>query len=260
MSGRLKGKTALITGASRGIGLAIAEAFAREGANLALNARDPDRLAATAARLATEFGIRATVHACDVTDREAMRVMVKSIEAESDIDVLVNNAGMHKARSFLDYTFEEFKEVMDSNVYGVLHVTQFVLPAMVARKQGRVINLASTAGKGGTRNQSAYNASKHAVVGLTRCLALEMVAHNVLVNAICPWVVDTDMATGFIREHAANLGLDVDTATKNFLAMVPIKRFIRPGEVANLAVFLASDESSYVNGQSWAVDGGISMI
>jgi NAD(P)-dependent dehydrogenase (short-subunit alcohol dehydrogenase family) len=172
----------------------------------------------------------------------------------------VNNAGIHKARPFLEYTFEDFRDVLETNVYGVLHVTQFVLPAMIARKHGRVINLASTAGKGGTRNQSAYNASKHAVVGLTRCLALEMSAHNVLVNAICPWVVDTDMATGFISEHAKNLGIDAEQATKNFLSMVPIKRFIRPEEVANLAVFLASNESSYVNGQSWAVDGGYSMI
>ncbi len=260
MSARLLGKTALITGASRGIGLAIAEAFAREGANLALNARDPVKLQETADALAAAHGVRVTAHAADVTDRDAMQRMVQNVEAEGNIDVLVNNAGIHKARPFLEYTFEDFRDVLETNVYGVLHVTQFVLPAMIARKHGRVINLASTAGKGGTRNQSAYNASKHAVVGLTRCLALEMSAHNVLVNAICPWVVDTDMATGFISEHAKNLGIDVEQATRNFLSMVPIKRFIRPEEVANLAVFLASDESSYVNGQSWAVDGGYSMI
>jgi len=260
MTARLAGKTALITGASRGIGLAIAEAFAREGANLALNARDPVRLAETAAALSAAHGVRVTAHAADVTDRAAMQRLVAEVEALGPVDALVNNAGIHRARPFLEYSFETFSEVLETNVYGVLHVTQFVLPGMIARKQGRVINIASTAGKGGTRNQSAYNASKHAVVGLTRCLALEMVAHNVLVNAICPWVVDTDMATGFIGEHAKNLGIDPAQATANFLAMVPIKRFIRPEEVANLAVFLASDESSYVNGQSWAVDGGYSMI
>ena len=150
--------------------------------------------------------------------------------------------------------------MLETNVYGVLHVTQFVLPGMIARRAGRVINLASTAGKGGTRNQSAYNASKHAVVGLTRCLALEMAAHQVLVNAICPWVVDTDMATSFISEHAAVLGIDAQQATANFVANVPLKRFIRPEEVAAVAVFLGSDESSYVNGQSWAIDGGYTMI
>lgn len=260
MTGRLHGKTALITGASRGIGRAIAEAFAREGAHLALNAREPNRLHEVATQLATQYGIRATAHACDITERAAVQTMVQRIEAAGAIDILVNNAGVHKARPFLDYSFEEFSHVLETNVYGVLHVTQFVLPGMIARRSGRVINLASTAGKGGTRNQSAYNASKHAVVGLTRCLALEMAAHQVLVNAICPWVVDTDMATSFISEHAAVLGLDAQQATANFLANVPLKRFIRPEEVAAVAVFLGSDEASYVNGQSWAVDGGYTMI
>ena len=260
MTGRLAGKTALITGASRGIGRAIAEAFAREGATLRMNARDPATLQAVAAEIAAQYGVSATAHACDVTDRAAVQAMAREVEALGPIDVLVNNAGIHKARPFLEYSFEDFSRVIETNIYGVLHITQAVLPGMVARKSGRVINLASTAGKGGTRNQSAYNASKHAVVGLTRCLALEMVPHNVLVNAICPWIVDTDMAESFIAEHAGNLGLDPETATKNFLAMVPIKRFIRPEEVASLAVFFASDESSYVNGQSWAVDGGYQMI
>ena len=260
MAGRLGGKTALITGASRGIGRAIADAFAREGANLVLNARDPIRLQDVAAEIAATHGVTATARAFDVTDRDAVLAMGREIDAITPIDVLVNNAGIHKARPFLDYSFEDFSRVIETNIYGVLHITQAMLPGMIARKAGRVINIASTAGKGGTRNQSAYNASKHAVVGLTRCLALEMVPHNVLVNAICPWIVDTDMAESFIAEHARNLGLDAETATKNFLGMVPIKRFIRPAEVASLAVFLASEESSYVNGQSWAVDGGYSMI
>ena len=123
MSARLLGKTALITGASRGIGLAIAEAFAREGANLALNARDPVKLQETADALAAAHGVRVTAHAADVTDRDAMQRMVQNVEAEGNIDVLVNNAGIHKARPFLEYTFEDFRDVLETNVYGVLHVT-----------------------------------------------------------------------------------------------------------------------------------------
>ena len=259
MTGRLRGKTALITGASRGIGRAIADAYAAEGANLVLNARDATKLAAVAREIAQTHGVAVHTAACDVTDRDAVFAAVAALQGLA-IDVLVNNAGVHKARRFLDYTFEEFREVLETNVYGVLHITQAVLPGMIERKGGRVVNLASTAGKWGSRNQSAYNASKHAVVGLTRCLGLEMAPHNILVNAICPWVVDTDMAVGFIGEHAAVNGVSPEQMLEAFKGTVPIKRMIKPQEVAAVAVFLASEESSYVNGQTWAVDGGYTMI
>ncbi len=260
MTGRLSGKTAFITGASRGIGLAIADACAAAGANLVLNARDAAKLTGVAAELTRKHGVTVHTAPCDITDRAAVRAMVDGLEQRVEVDILVNNAGIHRARPFLDYSFEDFAEVLETNVYGVLHVTQFLLPGMIARKRGRVINLASTAGKWGSRNQSAYNASKHAVVGLTRCLALEMAPHNVLVNAICPWIVDTDMATGFINEHATANGLSPEQMLEAFKAAVPLKRMIRPEEVAAVAVFLASEESSYVNGQTWAVDGGYTMI
>jgi NAD(P)-dependent dehydrogenase (short-subunit alcohol dehydrogenase family) len=259
MSGRLRGKTALITGASRGIGRAIADAYAAEGANLVLNARDAVKLAAVAREIAQAHGVAVHLAACDVTDRAAVFAAVAAL-GDLPVDVLVNNAGVHKARRFLDYSFEEFRDVLETNVYGVLHITQAVLPGMIARQGGRVINLASTAGKWGSRNQSAYNASKHAVVGLTRCLGLEMAPHHILVNAICPWVVDTDMAVGFIGEHAAVNGVSPEHMLEAFKGTVPIKRMVKPQEVAAVAVFLASEESSYVNGQTWAVDGGYTMI
>jgi NAD(P)-dependent dehydrogenase (short-subunit alcohol dehydrogenase family) len=221
MTDRLKNKTALITGATRGIGLAIAEVFAAEGANLVLNARDPVRLNEVAAKIKRNNNVAVSVHPCDVTD---------------------------------------FRDLFEANFMSVLHLTQLVLPGMIARRSGRIVNLASTAGKWGSRNQSAYNVSKHAVVGLTRCLGLEMAPHNIGVNAICPWIVDTDMATGFIAEHANAADITPEQATTNFVAAVPIKRFIRPAEVAGLAVYLASDEASYISGQSWTVDGGYTML
>lgn len=260
MGTRLAGKTALVTGASRGIGRAIAEAFAAEGAALAINARDGARLDLVAAELRTAHGVPVHTGACDVTDGAAVRAMVAAAEAWRPLDVLVNNAGIHVAAPFLDYSFEQFREVIESNVYSVFHVTQAVLPGMLSRKRGRIVNLASTAGKWGSRNQSAYNASKHAVVGLTRCLALEFAQYNILVNAICPWVVDTDMATGFMQRHASAIGVSPQELTSRMNASVPLGRWIKPAEVAGLAVYLASDEASYINGQAWTVDGGYTMI
>ncbi len=259
MVDRLKNKTALITGASRGIGYAIAAAYAAEGARLALNAREPRRLDEAAQTLASTYGVEVDVHACDVSDRSAVDAMIGAFEQTSPLDIVVNNAGIHMSAAFLDYTFEDFRKILDVNIYSVFHVTQAALPHLIARGAGRVINIASSAGKWGSRNQSAYNASKHAVVGLTRCLALEMAPHNVLVNAICPWIVDTDLADSFMREHAAAAGVpqaEFEQAIKN---SVPLKRWIKPEEVASLAVFLGSDESSYINGQSWSVDGGYTM-
>lgn len=260
MGTRLAGKTALITGGSRGIGRAIAEAYAAEGCALVLNARDPQRLQETGAALAAQYGVAVQTLACDITDRDGVRAMVAAAEAWRALDILVNNAGIHIAARFIDYSFEDFQRIMESNVYGVFHVTQAVLPGMMERKRGRVINLASSAGKWGSRNQSAYNASKHAVVGLTRCLGLEMAPYNVLVNAICPWVVETDMLRDFMRGHAVAGGADADEMAARLKASVPLQRWIQPAEVAGLALYLASDEASYINGQAWAVDGGYTMI
>ena len=260
MVDRLKGKTALITGASRGIGRSIAEAFAAEGANIALNAREPARLEQTASELRDSYAVKVSTHACDVSERAPVDAMIAEIESDGQIDILVNNAGIHIAASFLDYSFEDFKKVLEVNVYSVFHVTQAALPKMIERKAGRIINMASSAGKWGSRNQSAYNASKHAMVGITRCLALEMAPHNILTNAICPWVVETDLADSFMTQHSAAAGIPLATLQENLKNSVPIKRWIRPAEVANLAVFLGSDESSYINGQSWSVDGGYTMM
>lgn len=260
MSDRLAGRTALVTGGSRGIGLAIADAFAAEGCALWLNARDPVRLEAAARDLAARHGVSVRAHAADVCDEQAVAAMAAAVTADGAPDILVNNAGIHVANAFLDYSFTDFRRVIESNVYSVFLVTQALLPGMIAGGGGRVINLASTAGKWGSRNQSAYNASKHAVVGLTRCLGLEMAPHNVLVNAICPWIVDTDMATGFMQRHAAVTGVSAEELAARMNQGVPLGRWIEPREVAGLAVYLASDEASYINGQAWAVDGGYTMI
>ncbi len=260
MAGKLSGKTALVTGGSRGIGRAIAEGFAKEGAQLVLNGRNAVALDKTAEEIRRQYGSSVLAIPTDVTDGAQVKTMINDAEAWAPIDIVVNNAGTHIPAAFLDYTFDDFKSVIESNVYSVFHVTQEVLRFMVKRKVGKIINLASTAGKWGSRNQSAYNASKHAVVGITRCLALEMAPHNILVNAICPWIVDTDMATGFMSEHAKMLNISADALAEKMNATAPLGRLIEPREVAGLATYLASDDASYVNGQAWTVDGGYTMI
>ena len=257
--GRLAGRHALITGASRGIGRAIALAYAAEGAELFLVATDRERLAQTQA-LAQQAGATAHVHPTDVSDRQAVLAMVDTaIAAMGQVDVLVNNAGVYHAARLVDTEPEAFDRVMQVNVYGAWHVLQAVLRHMQQRGAGQVVNIASTAGKWGSMNQSAYNASKHALVGLTRCAALEMGGFGVTVNAICPGFVRTDML-GEFEAHARILGVPFETVLENGRQRVPLKRFLEPEEIASLAVYLGSAESRGMTGQSLLLDGGMVMV
>jgi NAD(P)-dependent dehydrogenase (short-subunit alcohol dehydrogenase family) len=258
-TGRLQGRTALITGASRGIGRAIALRFAEEGAALFLTATNRALLEETKA-LAEAQGAQVTLHVADLSRRDDAQAMVDAaIGALDQIDVLLNNAGVYKAARLVDTTAEDFDRVMQVNVYGVFHVMQRVLRHMQPRGRGKVVNIASTAGKWGSMNQSAYNASKHAVVGLTRCAALEMGAHGIHVNAICPGFVQTDMLAEF-RAHGDILGVPFEKVMETGLARVPLKRFLQPREIAELAVYLASAESDGMTGQSLLLDGGMLMV
>ncbi|MBK9363615.1 MAG: SDR family oxidoreductase [Rubrivivax sp.] len=257
--GRLAGRHALITGASRGIGRAIALAYAAEGAELVLVATKREALEQTQA-LAHGAGAKAHVQVCDVSDRAAVQAMVDAaIAAMGQVDVLVNNAGVYHAARLVDTEPEAFDRVMRVNVYGAFHVLQLVLRHMQQRRAGQVVNIASTAGKWGSMNQSAYNASKHALVGLTRCAALEMGGFGVTVNAICPGFVQTDML-GEFEAHARILGLPFETVLENGRNRVPLKRFLQPEEIASLAVYLGSAESRGMTGQSLLLDGGMVMV
>jgi meso-butanediol dehydrogenase / (S,S)-butanediol dehydrogenase / diacetyl reductase len=249
----------LITGASRGIGRAIALRYAEEGADLFLVATRRDGLEETQA-LATAQGAKVWLHAADVSQRAAVQAMVDAaLAACGAIDLLVNNAGVYKAARLVDTTPEDFDRIMQVNLYGAFHVMQIVLRHMQVRGRGKVVNIASTAGKWGSMNQSAYNASKHALVGLTRCAALEMGAHGINVNAICPGFVQTDMLDSF-RAHADILGMPFEKIMEARLARVPLKRLLQPREIADLAVYLASAESDGMTGQTLLLDGGMLMV
>ncbi|TAK45045.1 MAG: 3-oxoacyl-ACP reductase FabG [Betaproteobacteria bacterium] len=257
--GRLNGRTALVTGASRGIGRAIALRYAQEGADLLLTATNRAKLEETSA-LAQAHGGRVGLYVADVSDRAAVLALVDAAVATlGHIDVLVNNAGVYKAARLVDYAPEDFDRVMQVNVYGAFHVMQLVLRHMQARGRGKVINIASTAGKWGSMNQSAYNASKHALVGLTRCAGLEMGPHGINVNAICPGFVETDMLEAF-RAHGTILGVPFDKVKEAALARVPLRRFLKPEEIAELAVYLGASESDGMTGQSLLLDGGMLLV
>ena len=260
MSHRLDHQVAIITGASRGIGRAIAEAYAAEGASLCLIATKADKLADVAASLKLGDDRLMTL-AVDVTDRSAsFKAVAQVAQHFGRVDVLVNNAGVYRAKPFLDYTDEDFQDMLDVNLFGVLHFMQAVLPGMQARRHGRIVNIASTAGKWGSRNQSAYNTSKHAVVGLTRCVALEASPHGVTVNAICPGFVQTDMVEELKAQVAQSSGMSGEEMVKAALARVPLGRILDPDEIAQLAVYLGSHESRGMTGQSILLDGGMVMV
>mgnify|MGYP006290137977 CR=1 FL=1 len=260
MGPRLQDQVAIITGASRGIGRAIAEAFAAEGARLCLIATKIDKLAEVAASL--QLGDdRLMTLGVDVVDRAASFEAVAQVEARfGRVDVLVNNAGVYRAKPFLDYTDEDFQDMLDVNLFGVLHFMQAVLPGMQARRHGRIVNIASTAGKWGSRNQSAYNTSKHAVVGLTRCVALEASPFAVTVNAICPGFVQTDMVEELKAQVAKSAGMSGEEMVKAALARVPLGRILDPDEIAQLAVYLGSHASRGMTGQSILLDGGMVLV
>lgn len=255
---RLAGQRALITGASRGIGRAIAEAFACEGADLFLTATAVANLAATEASVAAR-GRRVFAHAADVGDEAAVdAMMTAAADALGGLDIVVNNAGIYAGKPFTDYTTAEFDAVMKVNVYGVFYVLQRAVRHMQAQGRGKIVNIASTAGKWESPNQAAYNASKHAVVGLTRCVALENAAHGITVNAICPGFVETDMVSEF-KVHADRAGMDFEDFKRLTLSRVPMGRILQPEEIAHLAVYLASAESDGMTGQTITISGGMRM-
>ena len=260
MNGRLEGRTALITGGSRGIGLGIAEGFAREGASVMLVATSEERLHEAVPGVAAH-GRRVETAAMDVSDRAAcFDVVAHTVEAFGRLDILVNSAATYTPRAFVDYSPEEFDRILQVNLYGVFHITQAVLPHMLERGYGKIVNVASTAGKWASKNQSAYNVAKHGLIGMTRCVALETAGSGITVNAICPGVVETDLVEQFCEEHAELNTTTPDAIRAGLMQRVAIGRFLDVSECAHLAVYLASSESDGMTGQSILLDGGMLFV
>lgn len=259
-SQRLQGQVAVITGANRGIGRATAEAFAAEGASLMLcdldGANFPEIASAAEAQ-----GVEAAHRVADVTRPEdAEAVMSEAEERFGRIDVLVNCAGIFQSLKFLDYSLEDWNRVLAVNVTGTMLCAQAALRRMTARGSGKIVNLSSVAGRMGGPLRSGYSTSKHAVIGLTRSLALEFAGAGITVNAICPGMVETDMFAEVVRGDAENLGRkDPEVMLTELMKRSPQGRYIQPQEIAALAVYLASPAADAMTGQAVTLDGGMVM-
>lgn len=256
-SGPLVGKRAVVTGATKGIGRAIALTLAEAGADVVVSARSEADLEALQAEIAGR-GRRALAIACDVTDAQQVneRLAKGALDAWGGIDILVNNAGNAGSAKFLGHPDELWQRMLAINLTSVYYVTKAFAPAMVAQGSGRIITIASIAGKVGGKYITAYTASKHGVIGLTRALAVELNQHGVTVNAICPGYVDTPMTDASVANMVARTGMSAEEARQALERMSPQRRLIEPDEVASVALFLALDASKGITGQAINVDGG----
>ena len=255
----LQGQVAIVTGAGRGIGRATALELARLGADIVIAELDAGGADKTAA-LVKDLGRSAVVVPTDVTKRADLAAMVERTRAAlGRIDVLVNNAGIYRAAATLDVTEEHWDASMTINAKAVFFATQAVLPVMIAQKSGNIVSLASMAGKIGSRTNLPYNASKAAVISMTKSLALAHAADGIRVNCVCPGFVETDMWTMVAREQSALLNQTPEEFTRKRQESVPLGRMERPDDVAAVIGFLASPRAAYMTGQALSVDGGLVM-
>jgi NAD(P)-dependent dehydrogenase (short-subunit alcohol dehydrogenase family) len=251
---RLEGKVALVTGASRGIGEAISRRFGRDGARVALAARDEEACRRIAGEIAQAGGEAFAVR-CDVTDRRSIAGAVAAvIERWGRIDVLVNNAGLGGPTPLDDPDDSRWDAILATNLSGVFRVTREAAPHIP--DGGRVINLSSVVGRFGVAGLAAYSATKHGVIGLTRTFALELAPRRITVNAMCPGWVETDMARDGYQRIAEIVGSTEEKGREIAAKMAPLRRIVEPDEVAGLASYLASDDARSMTGQAIVLDGG----
>lgn len=246
----LTGRTALITGSSRGIGFALAEALAGAGAHVELHGRDRTTVEQAAARI-RELGGSAGVNAFDVTDPAAVRAGVAAIEAERPVDILVNNAGIQRRAPLHEFDDDDWRELMATNLDGVYFVSKAVAAGMISRQRGKIINIASVQSELARPTIAPYTAAKGAVRNFTRGMCADWAPCGIQVNAIAPGYFDTPLNAALVADEAFDSWLKART---------PARRWGRLADLHGLAIFLASSASDFVNGQTIYVDGGITTV
>ena len=244
---QLTGRCAVVTGGSKGLGLAMAAGLASAGADVVVVARNADEATGAAERLAGEYGVRAIGHAADVRkENEAEEIMARAVREFGKVDILINSAGINIRGPIADLSLEDFEKVMSTNVTGTWLCCRAAVPVMRRNRWGRIINISSALGLVGFPGRTPYTASKGAVLQMTRTLALECAEDGITANSICPGPFLTDMNTAIA---------DTDDG-KRIVGVTALKRWARLEEIQGAALFLASDASSYVTGSALTVDGG----
>jgi 3-oxoacyl-[acyl-carrier protein] reductase len=241
----LSGKTALVTGSTRGIGRAIAETLAGAGARVAVVGRDVVR----AEEVANALGGGAAGFSCDVADIASVNALVESVEkAFGTIDILVNNAGLTRDNILFRLKDDDWDAVLDANLRGAFVAIRAVARGMMKRRWGRIINIASVVGITGNKGQANYAASKAGLIGLTKSVAKELASRNILINAVAPGFIETDMTAAMTSEARTAMS-----------SQIPLERLGTPADIAAMVAFLASEHASYITGQVLVVDGGLVM-
>jgi len=241
----LSGKTALVTGSTRGIGRAIAETLAGAGARVAIVGRDVVR----AEEVAASIGGGAAGFSCDVADIASVNTLIESVEkAFGTIDILVNNAGLTRDNIVFRLKDDDWDAVLDANLRGAFVAIRAVARGMMKRRWGRIINIASVVGLTGNKGQANYAASKAGLIGLTKSVAKELASRNILINAVAPGFIETDMTAAMTSE-----------ARTAMAGQIPLERLGSPADIAAMVAFLASEHASYITGQVLVVDGGLVM-
>lgn len=241
----LIGRTAVVTGSTRGIGRAVAQALADSGAKVAVVGRDRDKAQA----VAEEIGSGARGYACDVADTASVARLVSDVERDfGGIDILVNNAGITKDNLVMRLKDEDWDDVLNANLRGAFAAIRAVSRGMMKKRSGRIINMASVVGLMGNKGQANYAASKAGLISLTKSVAKELGSRNILVNAIAPGYIETEMTGAMTPEAKTALN-----------GMIPLERLGKPSDIASMVVFLASDHAAYITGQVFVVDGGMVM-